>query len=276
MSNISATDGSFNLGEVLATSIRTLNRGWLKLIGLTVLPWVLAYALVLGGIFGGVAISFGVRSIPSVSAAMIFMIFALSVAIGICYVACQAALIYGVVEQLRGRSYSFGQAVAVGLWRIGRMIGIGLLVFVAFVVLAILFRSVSAILPPLLSSLAAIALIFIGVPMVTCAFFVLFPVASVEEHGVFGSFTRSRFLTKGYRWPLFGLMLILFLGSLALNLLLGYVVGAVLPPVVGTFVVIAAQVWLSALSSVVIAVAYFRLRYLKEGVDLDQIAGVFD
>ena len=276
MSNISATDGSFNLGEVLATSIRTLNRGWLKLIGLTVLPWVLAYALVLGGIFGGVAISFGVRSIPSVSAAMIFMIFALSVAIGICYVACQAALIYGVVEQLRGRSYSFGQAVAVGLWRIGRMIGIGLLVFVAFVVLAILFRSVSAILPPLLSSLAAIALIFIGVPMVTCAFFVLFPVASVEEHGVFGSFTRSRFLTKGYRWPLFGLMLILFLGSLALNLLLGYVVGAVLPPVVGTFVVIAAQVWLSALSSVVIAVAYFRLRYLTEGVDLDQIAGVFD
>jgi len=276
MSNISAAGGSFNLGEVLATSIRTLNRGWLKLIGLTVLPWVLTYALVLGGIFGGAAISFGVRGIPSVTGAMIFMVFALFVAIGICYAACQAALIYGVVEQLRGRSYSFGQAVAVGLWRIGRMIGIGLLVLAAFVLFVILFRLVGVILPPLLSSLVAGAVILIGVPMATCAFFVLFPVASVEEHGVFGSFTRTRFLTRGYRWPLFGLLLILFLGSMAVNLLLSYVAGAALPPVVGALVIIAAQVWLSALSSVVIAVAYFRLRYLKEGVDLDQIAGVFD
>jgi len=275
MTNISAAGGSFNVGEVLATSFRTLNRGWLKLIGLTVLPWLLAYAVVLGGIFGGFAVSFDLRRGPPAET-VIFMVIALAVAVGICYVACQAALTYGVVEQLRGRSYSFGQAVSVGLWRIGRMIGIGLLVFVAFVVFMILFRAIGTVLPPILFWPAATALILVGLPMATCTFFVLFPVASIEEQGVFGSFTRSRFLTSGYRWPLFGLVLVLFLGSMVLNLLLGYVAGAALPPIVATIVDIAAQVWLSALSSVVIAVAYFRLRYLKEGVDLDQIAGVFD
>ena len=283
MSSISAERGSFNIGEVIATGFQTLNRGWIKLISLTVLPWLLAYALVLGGVSGGsmvAGMSTGPVTVDSAGGATVHwgvfaMIFGLFAVIGILYVVCQAALIYGVVEQLGGRAYSFGGAVSVGLSRVGRMIGIALVLIAAYLCFIAVIMLLGAIIPPLLF-IAVPALFFIAGPMLACAFFVLFPVASVEDHGIIGSFTRSRFLTKGYRWPIFGLILILFLGMAAINIVVAYVVQAALPTIAAALANLLIGVWLSTLFSVIIAVAYFRLRYLKEGVSVDQIASVFD
>jgi len=277
MSNISATGGSFNIGEVIATGVRTLNQGWIKLIGLTILPWVLAYALAFAGVFAAIGFSIaapGRVAVPGPGA--FFLLFALFVLIGIAYFVCQAALVFGVVEQLRGRSYSFGRAISVGTSRIGRMIGIGLIVILAYVGIVLALGLLGAILPRFLTLILAGAAFLIGAPMVICAFFVLFPVASVEENGVFGSFGRSRFLTRGYRWPILGLLLVLVLAMAALNLLVAYIVQAALPILVGALVNFVIGVWLTTLFSVIIAVAYFRLRYLKEGINLDEIANVFD
>src|SRR5690349_15740404 len=102
MSSISADRGSFNIGEVIATGFQTLNRGWIKLISLTLLPWVLAYALALGGGLGGAmlagmtngSVSVGSPGTTTIHGGIFAMIFGLFALIGILYVVCQAALIF--------------------------------------------------------------------------------------------------------------------------------------------------------------------------------------
>jgi uncharacterized membrane protein len=228
----------------------------------------------LAGMTNG-SVSVGSPGTTTIHGGIFAMIFGLFALIGILYVVCQAALIFGVVEQLCGRAYSFSRAMSVGLSRVGRMIGIALVLIAAYLCFMAVIMLLGAVAPPLLI-VAVPALFFIAGPMLACAFFVLFPVASVEEHGVIGSFTRSRFLTKGYRWPIFGLLLILFLGMITLNIVVAYVVQAALPVIAAALVSLIFSTWLSALLSVVVAVAYFRLRFLKEGVSVDQIANVFD
>jgi len=41
--------GTFNIGDVIATRILTLNEGWFRLAGFTTLPRMLGYSLATGG-----------------------------------------------------------------------------------------------------------------------------------------------------------------------------------------------------------------------------------
>jgi uncharacterized membrane protein len=97
----------------------------------------------------------------------------------------------------------------------------------------------------------------------------------VERTGPWRSLRRSQELTKGYRWKIFGLFLLLLVFSLInplLQLALTAAAGA-------TAATIGNAIWTaigSAFSSVVIAVTYYDLRVAKEGIDIEQIASVFD
>jgi uncharacterized membrane protein len=86
--------------------------------------------------------------------------------------------------------------------------------------------------------------------------------------------SRSRVLTKGSRWALFGLFLILILVGMAIQLVLGTVIalfggiiGAVLAALVST-------VW-SMMMSIAAAVSYVELREVKEGTSVDELAEIF-
>lgn len=86
--------------------------------------------------------------------------------------------------------------------------------------------------------------------------------------------SRSRALTKGSRWALFGLFLILMIIALVIQSMSAVVIylfhgiaAAVLAALVQTIV--------SMVISVATAVSYVELRQVKEGVSVDELAEIF-
>jgi hypothetical protein len=99
---------------------------------------------------------------------------------------------------------------------------------------------------------------------------------------------RSRELTKGHRWKVFGLQLAILIPALVVGGIVGAVIFAVsgasgflavataLSTTLGQVVnLIWSAIW-KAFYAIVIVVTYHDLRVAKEGVDTDQIAAVFE
>lgn len=131
----------------------------------------------------------------------------------------------------------------------------------------------------ILSALGALALI-VGALWVYAVFYVTAPVAVIERGG-FGSMGRSAELTKEYRWPIVGLFLIVSILALVIQAVGGFVVTAAAGP--STAMVLVGGLLLSlsiafgyAIGGIATALIYARLREIKEGIDVDQIASVFD
>jgi uncharacterized membrane protein len=113
------------------------------------------------------------------------------------------------------------------------------------------------------------------------------PAAVIERNGL-SALPRSAALTKGYRWRIFGLLLVLFFILFVLSLPIGAIGGVlVLMAMSGdgsvdvVITIIMALNWIvasftGAFSAVVYAVSYHDLRVAKEGADTQQIASVFD
>jgi hypothetical protein len=131
-----------------------------------------------------------------------------------------------------------------------------------------------ALLEIVLTMLGLVLLIVPGIMFYTM-WLVSGAVCVVERTGPWRSMRRSQELTKGHRWKIFGLLLVLILPGLIshlLDLILNATVGA-------TAAAIGHAIWstaASAFSAVVIAVTYYDLRAAKEGIDIEQIASVFD
>src|SRR5262249_41883907 len=105
--------------------------------------------------------------------------------------------------------------------------------------------------------------------------FVGLPACIIERLGPWTSLRRSRKLTWGHRWKLFGLGLLIIIPSLGI-LLIQSALTAVAGPVVGLIGrLIWKAIW-SAFAVVVVVVTYHDLRVAKEGIDIEQIAAVFD
>ena len=125
------------------------------------------------------------------------------------------------------------------------------------------------------TGIASLALIVPGI-IVAVMWSVATPALVEERQGVFASLARSRALTKGARWPIFGLILIyvlalLIIGSLQATIMFaftGFMLGAVVLNAVGSAVL--ALVW-----SVVAAAIYIELREVKEGTGVDRLAEIF-
>ena len=99
-----------------------------------------------------------------------------------------AALVYGTFQDLRGQRAAIGDLVR---------------------------RGFSSLVPVVLAAIAYSLLLIIGtillvVPgiILATALWVYVPAIVVEKAGVGASFTRSRALTKGHRWAIFGLYVI--------------------------------------------------------------------
>jgi hypothetical protein len=105
--------------------------------------------------------------------------------------------------------------------------------------------------------------------------FVGLPPCVVERLGPWTSLRRSRDLTKGYRWKLFAFALLLLVADLGGSAIASGL-GALAGPMAGLGgQLIWTGIWAS-FSAIVIAVTYYDLRVIKEGVVIDQIAAVFD
>jgi hypothetical protein len=164
--------------------------------------------------------------------------------------------LHAAFQSMRGRPVRLGESVAGGLSRFLPLLGV-MVLFTLGVALGLLLLIVPGI-------------------ILIIMWYVAVPACVVERTGPVRSFGRSRELTKGYRWKIFGLALLVYLVSAIGSMLTGGLANALAGPWGQIVTQVVWQGLSGGFGSVMIAVVYYYLRVAKEGVDVDQIASVFD
>jgi len=199
----------------------------------------------------------------------------------------QAALVRLTVENLNGRRPSIGDCIQIALRRFFPMLGIGVIVFLVFLLAAIVTAIAFVVFSfggVFIAGIAGSAVAFVPAVMWLISISVSIPVAVQERLGVFGSISRSRALTSGSRWPIFGVLVIIGIAAVLIQIVLSLVFRFALASTSGLtgtgiiFGTISGSVMssvFSAVISVAIAVTYVELRQVKEGTSVDELAEIF-
>lgn len=164
------------------------------------------------------------------------------------------AVIFTVFQRMRGRSPNVGESLRVGLSQLFPVLGV-------------------AILQGLVAGLGALLCIVPGI-LFAVMYSVAVPVAVEERPGVGRSMSRSADLTDGHRREVFFVLAVLFLLALGLGLVAGLAESLNKAIEIGLALVV--NVLATGLSATAYTVMYYRLRSVKESLDVDQIASVFD
>ncbi|OHB28442.1 MAG: hypothetical protein A2790_15615 [Phenylobacterium sp. RIFCSPHIGHO2_01_FULL_69_31] len=178
----------------------------------------------------------------------------------------QGALVYGTVQDMNGQRPGIADCLATGLRAFLPLIGLTILLAIAIV-----FGMILLIVPGI---------------MMACAWCVAVPSLVADRTGVFGAFSRSAELTRGNRWRIFALFVVVWVIALVIGAVVGAIAvalsfGGGLDPlalarspaqVVGNVV----SNTLSALiGSTGVAVLYVELRRLREGAGPQWLAEIF-
>jgi hypothetical protein len=132
-----------------------------------------------------------------------------------------------------------------------------------------LFASVTPVMAPLFGAgfiyaiATGIGLLLLIVPglFLLTIWAVLAPVIVVERPAVFNAFERSRQLVKGHGWQVFGVIVVLFLITVAASLVVAAIFVAIADSFVGYFLSEAiTRVLVSPLSAIAAAVMFFELK----------------
>jgi hypothetical protein len=233
------TAQTIRVGDVLSRAFSLFGAQWAPFIGLALVAYAPDF------IFG--------LLVPKPSGALTLVSLVLQT---VCGALANAAIIYGVVQVLRGRGFTFSESIGSGFSRMGAVVGLSLLVGILVV-------------------LATLLLVVPGI-IVWCVYAVAIPVCVVERLGPSASMSRSSFLTRGNRWRIFGIFALIIVASVVFGALFG-----ALAAYVGGLVLVAVAVFLiqalaGAFNAVAVGVLYYQLRVAREGVDIENIASVFD
>jgi len=245
--------GDFRVGDVLSRAWTILSNNLLFFIGLSALVYVVMIIMVVlvvvlavatgafgrGGSFGALFVVFGIASV---------------LAILVVNMIGQAAMLFGAFQYLRGMPVRMGESLSRAFARIGPLVGATLLVSICV-------------------GFAFLALVVPGI-ILFCMWAVVIPVCVVEATGPTASMSRSAALTKGHRWQVFGIFLLIWLISAAAQIV--QVVLGQVSSVLATLFSLGASVVLAAYIHCVVIMIYHDLRVAKEGIDTTQIASVFD
>ena len=170
-------------------------------------------------------------------------------------------LTYGTVMELRGMHASVGKCVQVGLVRALPAMLVALLVGIAV-------------------GVGTLLLVVPGIIVYTILY-VAIPVAIIERPGIMASLSRSSELTRGYRGKIFGLAVILT-GSVMILIVIFVLKfdGMIADDLdsYGTFMyaLTGLSIFMAIISAVVASVVYHDLRAIKDGVNIDELAAVFE
>jgi hypothetical protein len=134
----------------------------------------------------------------------------------------------------------------------------------------------------ILMVLGLIALIIPGLWIY--AVFSVMPAAVVIEKVGFGGLGRSAALTKDYRWPIVGAFILITIISAVIGFVAMFLVGLLIGGagmgggaiVIGIIVLALITTFGAALGAITVALIYARLREIKEGASVQDIAAVFD
>ena len=246
MANISAAapaaPGEFRIGQVFSQSAAVLSRHFLLFF---------VVALVAG--LPRVLLEAGETEIGGQAYGRILIGLFLSIILS---TLAQAVLVYGAFQDMRGRPVNLGDCLRVGLGRFFPIIGLAICVTIGIMV----------------------GLLLLVVPGIILAvmWFVATPACVVEQLGPMSAMGRSSELTKGHRWKIFGMLVLVVIGAGIIGVIIGALLGLTGSTILVTLGTLAwAGVW-GAFYAIFGVVTYHDLRVAKEGVDVHQIASVFD
>lgn len=173
----------------------------------------------------------------------------------------QGASIQITIADLNGRAVELGDSLRLALKHIAALAVIAILQG-----LAIVFGTMLLIAPGM---------------MMACAFAVAAPARVVENIPATGTFRRSRDLTRGNRWRIFGLGVVyfIFVGGFeaALFALFGGLGGIMDPTSLPRMILLPIITMIvGTLTASAVGVLYFELRRIKDGVGATDLATVFD
>lgn len=188
----------------------------------------------------------------------------------------QAAIVHATIADLKGRRADVGETLGAGLRNCGPLLLLGILTWLGLM-------------------LGFLLLIVPGI-ILAVVWSVAIPVKVAENTGVLEAFSRSRDLTRGRRWPIFGLFLIyMVLVWIVQALVMGLglaVAGALHGPLNAsgdgatafldvfqrsTLITSPITVTLIAMVSASgLAALYYELRASREGVGAEALAAVFE
>lgn len=236
--------GQFEIGKILSESFSVYFSNFL--------PFVLLTGIALAPLYLVQAyITAAPETLAGASVGLSLIVLGLSVFL--CPFIATAAITYGVFQQMRGRDTSIGDCLGRGL---------------------------SALFPVLLLAIVQGVAIFLGylLCVVPGILFYLWwavsvPAAIEEKLGVFDAMSRSKILTEGYRGDIFGVLFVLGILNFGLTLVLALAAAkneSLLLVLSGIKDLLAV-----GLSATATAVMYYRLRSIKESIDVDQISSVF-
>jgi len=252
----------FSIGRVASMTFGAIGRNLLPFLLLSVMaiaPGVLVSFLLVRGLQNGGQVS------PSNFLTISFWLtFLASYLVALVLVALlQAALVQGTIADLNGRQVSVVEALKSSLRVFLPLVGLVIVMSIGI-------------------GVAFIALIFPGLMLYT-AWLVGVPVLVVERKRILDSLSRSAELTKGYRWPIFGAVIVFFLGATILGMAVRPIFGlAIMAPNAAamstTYIILngVIQVFTSMVSTTGVATIYYELRSVKEGIGPEQLASVFD
>jgi hypothetical protein len=243
----------FSIGAVIASSIGVYVRNFVSFTILSLLIGLIG--LVIGFIFPAAAD--GTVTSTEVGFTGVFVtLFAALLVNGL----TQAALIYGTFQDLRGQKAGLGDCIARGIATVIPVI-------------------VGSILLTLGVGIGTLLLVVPGI-ILALMWWVYIPTIVVERKGIMEGFGRSSELTSGRRWHILGLLIVVslltFLASFVVVLIAGVVASG---GGGGTAILVINYLVMSlvtAFSAILVAVGYYYLRAEKEGINVDDIARVFD
>lgn len=247
-----AEDG-FRIGRVIGRSFGMLGRHFIQFWIVSAIPMApMAYVI-------GVELPSIVGTQhpdPSTTTRLGLHLFAAMAFWGLAYMVAQAVVLYGTFQDMRGRPANFGEAIGRGFARFFPILGLAICTMLAV--------------------MGGLLLLVVPGIMFALMFYVALPALVVERLGPIASMKRSIALTKGHRWKLLGIALLIGL----LSAVGSTVVTTILTVVAGTKAMLIGRfVWEStvgALGAVIVAVIYHDLRVAREGIDVERMAAVFD
>ncbi|MDA0231664.1 MAG: tetratricopeptide repeat protein, partial [Proteobacteria bacterium] len=166
-----------------------------------------------------------------------------------------AALVYGTIQQLNGQQAQLGQVINRGLRFILPVLGVACVMGVITGV--------------------GIALFVVPGLIFATMFWVAIPAAVVEGREL-SSLGRSLELTKGYRWPILGLVLIIGVLGFVANLIGNWIAAETTSTFFAFLISIVLAGIVTAFGAVVSAVGYYELRIANEGEDAYTVMARFD